>query len=56
MKIGEYYYYITDKGTIGKSKWLNSYRDYYRQKKGIFKNYKECKICFDTIKMSITEQ
>ena len=40
MDIGESYYFITDKGTIGKSIWFNNKRDNFRVKNNnVFKDF-----------------
>ena len=49
--LGEIYYYITDKGTIGKSIFLGTKRDIYRINTGItYFNYKDCRAALDEIK------
>lgn len=40
MEFGDVYYYVTDKGTIGKAQWLNGISDKYRMiKNNCFTTY-----------------
>lgn len=54
----ESYYFITDKGTIGKAHWFNNYKDQFRKLHGnVYKDYRTIKVVIDNIKdyLSMTD-
>jgi hypothetical protein len=54
MRIGQYYYFITDKGTVGKAQWLETYKDYYRKNIGnVYTKYFDIKDKINKIKLEV---
>lgn len=54
MKLGDKYYYITDKGAVGKSIWMDDKRDRYRKiSNNIYKTFIEIKPIAEKIKSQI---
>lgn len=55
MKLGNKYYYITDKGAVGKAMWLNDKRDRYRKlSNNVYKTFAEIKPIAERIKNQLT--
>lgn len=55
MKLGDKYYYITDKGSVGKDIWVNTKRDRYRRlTNNIYKRFIDIRPIVDRIKSQTT--
>lgn len=54
MNIGDKYYYITDKGAVGKAYWIDAKRDRYRWSvNNVYRRFIDIKPIVENIKSQI---